>query len=69
MSGCSKINTILSVAAVVASVASLGFTVYKTNPDVVYNSIMKNIEKKQQKEMNELKEKANSYIKSITLGF
>jgi hypothetical protein len=45
MSGCSKINTILSVAAVVASVASLGFTVYKTNPDVVYNSIMKNIEK------------------------
>jgi hypothetical protein len=45
MSGCSKINTILSVAAVVASVASLGFTVYKTNSDVVYNSIMKNIEK------------------------
>jgi len=54
----------MSVAAIVLSVAAMGFTVFKTSPNNMYNSIMKNLEKKQQKEMEKMQEKAGDYIKA-----
>ena len=61
---CSKTSTCLSIIAIGVSVVSIGLTLYKTHPSNVYSSIMKNLEKKQKQEMEKVKEKADSYIKS-----
>jgi protein-disulfide isomerase len=56
----------IAIAALALSVCSFGFsfftTKYYTNPERVYNSIIKNMESKQKKQVEEVKEKAAKYI-------
>ncbi len=58
----------IAIAALALSVCSFGFsfftTKYYTNPERVYNSIIKNMENKQKKQVEEVKEKASKYIES-----
>jgi protein-disulfide isomerase len=56
----------IAIVALVLSIGSYGFsfftTKFFTNPDRVYESIVKNMEHKQKKQMEDVKEKASKYV-------
>ena len=56
----------IAIVALVLSIGSYGFsfftTKFFTSPDRVYESIVKNMEHKQKKQMEGVKEKASKYI-------